>query len=66
MIELLNKIQGFVSNILPTVYEDSLSYYNFLNKVIRSMNLLIENNNTIVDKINDLEARVKALEDANG
>ena len=66
MIKLLNKIQGFVSNILPTVYEDSLSYYNFLNKIIRSMNLLIENNNTIVDKINDLETRVKALEDANG
>lgn len=66
MIKLLNKIQGFVGNILPTVYEDSLSYYNFLNKIVRSMNLLIDNNNTIVDKINDLETRVKALEEENG
>lgn len=66
MIKLLNKIQGFIQNVIPTVYEESLSYYNLLNKVIRSMNLLIENNNTMVDTINDLEARVKALEEENG
>ena len=38
---------------LPEIYDDSLSYYDVLRKLIKSMNTVIENYNTIPDQIDE-------------
>jgi hypothetical protein len=42
-----------VQYVLPLVYDDSLSYYELLNKVVKQLNILIENNNLIPQFIKD-------------
>lgn len=42
-----NPICVWVQRILPLVYDDSLSYYEVLAKVVEKINILINNNNNI-------------------
>lgn len=47
-----------VNKILPAVYDDSLSYYEVLCKVMDKINLLIANDEDMAIAINDLDQRV--------
>lgn len=40
--------------VLPQVYDDSLSYYELLCKVVNQINVLTENNNILTDGYNEL------------
>lgn len=44
----------WVQKVLPLVYDDSLSYYELLNKVVKKLNDLIKNNASLPDFIRDL------------
>lgn len=41
----IKKLWGRVQNVLPLVYDDSLSYYEFLGKVVNKINEIIDNIN---------------------
>ncbi len=47
----LKEFKFWSQKILPLVYDDSLSYYEVLSKVVDYLNKLIENNKEIVDMI---------------
>lgn len=47
----INKINVFCQKVLPLVYDDSLSYYEVLCKVIQKLNELIKINNNIRDEV---------------
>lgn len=52
-----NEVQPFrfwCQKVLPQVYDDSLSYYELLCKVVNQINVLTENNNTLSDGYNEL------------
>lgn len=44
----------WVQKVLPLVYDDSLSYYELLSKIVAKLNILIENNSKIPDYILEL------------
>jgi len=44
----------WVQKVLPLVYDDSLSYYELLSKVVAKLNILIENNSKIPEYILEL------------
>ena len=46
--------KAFIQQVLPTIYDDSLSYSELLYKVLYNMNLLVENNNLLVSDIQKL------------
>lgn len=47
----VSPVRYWVHKILPLVYDDSLSYYEVLSKVTKTLNELIENNNNIPDYV---------------
>lgn len=47
--------------VLPLVYDDSLSYYELLNKVVDYLNHLIEDNQTTIENIGSLLASYNQL-----
>lgn len=49
----------WVQLALPQVYDDSLSYYELLNKVVYSLNILGENNNTLIASFTELKEYVE-------
>lgn len=46
--------KAFIQQVLPTIYDDSLSYSELLYKVLYNMNLLVENNNLLIEDIQKL------------
>ena len=66
----LQRLLYWCQKILPAVYDDSLSYYELLNKVVEYMNQLVEKYNVMVDATNqnssniaDLQETVKDLQE---
>ena len=53
----INKFKFWCQKVLPIVYDDSLSYYEVLNKVVNYLNEVIEN-------MEDVEDNVKSIYDA--
>lgn len=49
MVDKLNRFKFWCQKVLPLVYDDSLSYYEVLSKVVKYINDLIKNNNEIAD-----------------
>lgn len=49
--------------VLPLVYDDSLSYYELLCKVVSYINSLIENQKEMAQDIDDLRADLKVVQD---
>ena len=47
----INPLRYWCQKVLPLVYDDSLSYYELLNKVVHKLNELINNNNHLPDYI---------------
>ena len=50
--------------ILPAVYDDSLSYYELLNKVVEYLNNVIKKYNTMVDAVNTNTEYIALLKEA--
>ena len=46
--------RAFCQKVLPLVYDDSLSYYELLCKLLGHVNILIDNNNILADDIKTL------------
>lgn len=51
----LTPIKFWCQKVLPTVYDDSLSYYEVLNKVTEFLNQVIEQMNTLTENVEDYE-----------
>ena len=49
--------------VLPLVYDDSLSYYEVLCKVVKYLNDLIAQDNVFADEIESVKTEVKQLSD---
>lgn len=50
----VDPVSYWTHKILPLVYDDSLSYYEVLAKVVQRLNMLVENNNNIPQYLKDL------------
>ena len=51
-----------VPRILPLVYDDSLSYYELLCKVVNYINSLIDNNKEIISELDELKQEISTIE----
>lgn len=59
----IQKMKFWCQKVLPLVYDDSLSYYELLCKVVDYLNNVIEKSNDIGDKITELEATVSEVQE---
>lgn len=50
----INNFRFWCQKVLPLVYDDSLSYYELLCKVVESLNKVINNTNIITDNMQEL------------
>ena len=50
----MKPIRAYIQHVLPLVYDDSLSYYELLSKVLNAVNELIDNQNAIPDYVKEL------------
>lgn len=60
------KIKNFrfwCQKVLPTIYDDSLSYYEVLCKISNLINDIIENMDSLAEAIEDLDSRLDIVED---
>lgn len=64
----IKPLKYWVQKVLPLVYDDSLSYYELLDKVVLKLNEAINSNNEVVnyvggitDDLEELEAEIEAL-----
>jgi len=59
MNEMMQRMQFWCQKVLPLVYDDSLSYYELLCKVVDYLNRVIDNENdlnkTVLQNIKDIE-----------
>lgn len=64
MLELVHRFDDriFIPKIVPLVYDDTLSYYEFLCKVLNKMNEAIDALNALGLRVDDLEAAVSELQ----
>ena len=58
----LDKFKFWCMKVLPLVYDDSLSYYEVLCKVVKYINDLIENDKTMVEEIAELKAELSVVQ----
>lgn len=59
----LRHFRFWCQKVLPLVYDDSLSYYEVLCKVVEYINNLISTCNEMNDDIAELQAEVKVIQD---
>jgi hypothetical protein len=55
----INSLEYQVQSVLPQVYDDSLSFYELLNKVVQKLNEIVEETNEYFDK--DLKVFVEEI-----
>ena len=58
----LDQFKFWCQKVLPLVYDDSLSYYEVLCKVVDYINNLINDNNSIIDELENLKADMKIVQ----
>ena len=58
----LDKFKFWCMKVLPLVYDDSLSYYEILCKVVKYINDLIENDKTMVEEIAELKSELDVVQ----
>lgn len=58
---MVEPLKYHVQAVLPTVYDDSLSYYELLNKVVQKTNEVIEQINNYEERTSILEMQVDYL-----
>ncbi len=59
----LRHFRFWCQSVLPLVYDDSLSYYEVLCKVVTYINKLIDSDKEIIDDIEGLKADLKIVQD---
>lgn len=52
---MIDNFRFWCQKVLPTVYDDSLSYYELLCKVVNYLNQLIDSNNNLEKELHDFE-----------
>ena len=62
-VKPLNHFRFWCQKVLPLVYDDSLSYYEVLCKVVNYINNLIDTNNQIIEYADELKAELKVVQD---
>ena len=62
-VKPLNHFRFWCQKVLPLVYDDSLSYYEVLCKVVNYINNLIGTNNQIIEYVDELKAELKVVQD---
>lgn len=59
----INKFRFWCQKVLPLVYDDSISYYEFLCKVVEYLNNLIAAENELYPSIDEIKEDIKALQE---
>lgn len=62
-VKPLNHFRFWCQKVLPLVYDDSLSYYEVLCKVVNYINNLIGTSNQIIEYVDELKAELKVVQD---
>lgn len=58
----LNTFRFWCQKVLPLVYEDSLSYYEILCKVVDYINNMIENQKEFSNELNELKSELEVVQ----
>lgn len=58
----IKPLRYWVQKVLPLVYDDSLSYYELLGKVVSKLNEVVDTSNVLIEDVNDLDGRVSTIE----
>lgn len=58
----LEHFSFWCQKILPLVYDDSLSYYEILCKVVDYINKLIDDDKAIIDNVNELKKQLDIVQ----
>lgn len=61
-VKPLHHFRFWCQKVLPLVYDDSLSYYEVLCKVVNYINNLIGTNNEIIKYVDELKAELKVVQ----
>lgn len=61
-IKPLHHFRFWCQKVLPLVYDDSLSYYEVLCKVVHYINNLIDTSNEIIEYVDELKAELKVVQ----
>ena len=59
----LRHFHFWCQKVLPLVYDDSLSYYELLCKVVKYINDLIESDKQIINNIDELQNELKTIQE---
>lgn len=59
----LEHFRFWCQKILPLVYDDSLSYYEILCKVVDYINKLIDDDKAIIDNVNELKNELNIVQE---
>ena len=62
-VKPLHHFRFWCQKVLPLVYDDSLSYYEVLCKVVAYINNLIDTNNEIIEYVDELKDELKVVQD---
>ena len=57
----IDTLRYWVQKVLPLVYDDSLSYYELLGKVVAKINEVIDTSNTTISNVSDVNSKIKEL-----
>lgn len=58
----LNKFRFWCYKVLPLVYDDSLSYYEVLCKVVKYINELIDSDKEIIEDVDELKTELSVVQ----
>ena len=58
----LSKFRFWCQKVLPLVYDDSLSYYELLCKVIDYLNKMVEDENLLIDDVEQLKSEMSTVQ----
>ena len=62
-VKPMKHFRFWCQKVLPLVYDDSLSYYELLCKVVHYINNLINTTNEIIEYVDELKAELKQVQD---
>ena len=62
-VKPLHHFRFWCQKVLPLVYDDSLSYYEVLCKVVTYINNLIDTSNQIIEYVDELKDELKVVQD---
>ena len=61
-MEDLKEFRFWCQKVLPLVYDDSLSYYEILCKVVDYLNFIIKDSNGVIGNINKLQEEIDKIQ----